>query len=83
MTYEGARSVIGPFCFDIGASAALWAFIALSAEMLAAALPPVFRPLADRHARLLDHAPSSGIHPDAGGRAPAGLRRKLATGACW
>jgi MFS family permease len=48
MTYEGARSVIGPFLLDLGASAALVGFIAGFGEMLAASLRLFSGRLADR-----------------------------------
>jgi len=48
MTYEGARSVIGPFLQNLGASAALVGFIAGFGEMLAASLRLFSGRLADR-----------------------------------
>ncbi len=48
MTYEGARSVLGPFLQNLGASAAEVGFIAGFGEMLAAALRFFSGRLADR-----------------------------------
>ncbi|MGA2270346.1 MAG: MFS transporter [Bryobacteraceae bacterium] len=48
MTYEGARSIIGPFLKDLGASAALVGLIAGFGEMLAASLRLFSGRLADR-----------------------------------
>ena len=48
MTYEGARSAIGPFLKDLGASAAAVGFIAGLGEMLAASLRFFSGRLADR-----------------------------------
>ena len=48
MTYEGARSVIGPFLQNLGASAALVGVIAGFGEMLAASLRLFSGRLADR-----------------------------------
>jgi len=48
ITYEGARSVIGPFLHDLGASAAQVGIIAGIGEMLAASLRFFSGRLADR-----------------------------------
>lgn len=48
MTYEGARSILGPFLSDLGASAAQVGFIAGAGEMLAASLRFFSGRLADR-----------------------------------
>src|SRR4051794_6265848 len=80
MTYEGARSIIGPFLKDLGASAAQVGLIAGFGEMLAASLRFFTGRLVDRPApigRPPCWATSSTSSPSRRWRSPAtGNRRR-------
>ena len=79
MTYEGAYSIMGPFLKDLGATALEVGIIAGVGEMIAASLRFFSGRLADR-TRAYWPIAIFGLCDEPGGRAGAGVRRKLAGG---